>query len=91
MSYRVVASSKFKSDYKKSKKRGFDIEALKQVANLLSEGTVLPYNYKDHQLIGQKYECRECHIKPDWLLIYYIDESDNTLNLIATGTHSDLF
>ncbi|GHU97631.1 hypothetical protein FACS1894156_9120 [Bacteroidia bacterium] len=89
--YEVVYSTKFKKDYKLAVKRNWDIELLRVVVTQLSEGKTLAPNYRDHNLQGQFTDCRECHIKPDWLLIYRINVIDNTLELVATGTHSDLF
>lgn len=82
----------FKSDYKKIKKRGYDLSKLKTVLSLLIEEKPLPEKYQDHQLIGKKYKgCRECHISPDWLLVYKILKNELILELLYTGTHSDLF
>lgn len=81
----------FKKDYKRIKKRGYDIKRLEKVLNILSEGNPLPPIYKDHDLGGNYKGCRECHIAPDWLLIYEIVEEELLLYLMRTGTHSDLF
>lgn len=89
--YRIVPTSKFKKDLKKIIKRGYNIELLDTVVNILSSGQSLPEKYKDHQLIGNYAGCRECHITSDWLLIYEIDNFDLILYLTRTGTHSDLF
>jgi mRNA interferase YafQ len=62
---------------------------LRELISLLAEGRTLPPDYKDHPLSGQWKHCRDCHLEPDWLLIYKIDGND--LHLIRTGTHSDLF
>ncbi len=81
----------FKKDYKRIKKRGYDVRKLEKVIELLATGQELPAEYKDHGLAGNYRECRECHITPDWLLIYEIKESELFLYLTRTGTHSDLF
>lgn len=83
--------AKFKRDYKKISKRGCDVKFLKQVLELLCHEQTLPPKYRDHELIGIYKGYRECHINPDWLLIYRIDSDILTLSLIRTGTHSDLF
>ena len=64
---------------------------LSKVVNLLANRKTLPIKYKDHALSGDYSNFRECHIKPDWLLIYHIDDEELELFLLRTGTHSDLF
>ena len=81
----------FKKDYKRIKKRGYDIRLLEKVVSLLAEGRELPKEYRDHALIGDYSGSRECHIAPDWLLVYEVVEQDLILYLMRTGTHSDLF
>ena len=81
----------FKKDYKRIKKRGYDTRLLEKVVGLLAEGRGLPAEYKDHALSGDYIGCRECHIAPDWLLVYEIIEGELLLYLTRTGTHSDLF
>lgn len=81
----------FKKDYKRIKKRGYDIRLLKQVITMLAEGKPLPAEYRDHSLNGDYTGCRECHIAPDWLLVYEIIEKELLLYLTRTGTHSDIF
>jgi mRNA interferase YafQ len=71
-------------------KRGKDISKLGYVLGVLSGGKILPAQYKDHKLSGDKIGFRECHIEPDWLLIYKIIEDELILSATATGTHSDL-
>lgn len=83
--------SAFKKDYKRIKKRGYDISLLEKVISLLADGKVLPKEYNDHELKGGYKGCRECHILPDWLLIYEIDGNSLILYLTRTGSHSDLF
>lgn len=91
MSYKVQWTSKFKKDYKLCQSRGLEINLLDEVIILLSEGKTLPQKYKDHSLFGQWKDFRECHIKPDWLLVYAIQNDILTLTLARTGSHSDLF
>ena len=81
----------FKKDFKKIVKRGYNISLLEEVIELLANGESLPAKYRDHALIGDYADCRECHIQPDWLLIYQIDGGELILYLTRTGTHSDLF
>ena len=81
----------FKKDYKRIVKRGYDICKLDKVIDFLMNEQPLPKTYNDHQLIGDYTGFRECHIAPDWLLIYEIDNDELLLLLTRTGTHSDLF
>ena len=85
----VRYTSQFKKDIKRAKKRRKDTEKLKAVIEILVEGKTLAARYKDHALVGNYRGARDCHIEPDWLLIYKIDEEE--LVLVRTGTHSDLF
>ncbi|MCF0124918.1 MAG: type II toxin-antitoxin system YafQ family toxin [Clostridia bacterium] len=89
--YRVTWSNKFKKDYKLSMKRGLPIEELDAVIKMLKKGDPLPENYNDHELVGNWKNHRECHIRPDWLLIYQIKDDILVLELTRTGSHSDLF
>lgn len=89
--YNIVASNRFKKDLKQIIKRGYNISLLEVVITLLSQGKPLPAKYKDHNLTGCFSNCRECHITPDWLLIYEISNKELLLYLTRTGTHSDLF
>jgi len=89
--YIVKFTAQFKKDYKLAVKRGLKIELLEEVITLLSMGEALPDKYKDHALIGNWIGHRECHIQPDWLLIYRIEKDVLVLTLTRTGTHSDLF
>ena len=89
MKYQQKPTIKFKQDIKTAKKRGYDLSLLTEVLDILAAGEQLPPKYKDHNLIGNYKGCRECHIQPDWLLIYEV--SENVLYLARTGTHSDLF
>ena len=81
----------FKKDFKRIVKRGYDIRLMEKVVTILANGENLPEKYKDHSLSGDYSDCRECHITPDWLLIYQIDGNELILYLTRTGTHSDLF
>ena len=81
----------FRKDYKRIAKRGYDIKLLEDIVNKLANGEQLPEKNRDHNLIGEYEGCRECHITPDWLLIYEIDNGELILYLTRTGTHSDLF
>lgn len=86
-------TGQFKKDYKLAIKRGCDPEKLKKVIELLCNEQQLPESYRDHPLTNSrnyKY-VRECHIEPDWLLVYSIEQDRLVLQLIRTGSHSDLF
>ena len=87
----ISYQSKFKRDFKRIKKRGYDLRLLETVIGILADGQPLPPQYKDHDLQGDYAGCRECHITPDWLLVYEIVGSGLVLLLMRTGTHSDLF
>lgn len=89
--YSIIPSTKFQKDLRKIQKRGYDTSLLTNVLKLLATGKSLPAKYNDHNLNGAYKGCRECHITPDWLLIYEISESKLFLYLTRTGTHSDLF
>ena len=90
MQYEVILTSKFKKGLKRAKKRGFDLNLLDAVVTKLQNGEVLPSKNKDHALKGKFCDFRECHIQPDWLLVYLKEEETITLTLVDTGTHSDL-
>jgi mRNA interferase YafQ len=91
MKYEVVYSAKYRRDYKLVKKRGCDISLLDAVIELLEAGQPLPEKHHDHALSGDYAGLRECHIAPDWLLVYKIQDNILILTLTRTGTHSDLF
>lgn len=84
-------TTKFKKDYKAVIKRGYNPQLLQNVLEILSNEQPLPPKYKDHNLTGNYEGYRECHITPDWLLIYKIEQEILTLSLTRTGSHSDLF
>lgn len=90
MKYEIQRTSLFKKDYKRVKKRGYNIELLKEVITKLAEGEELPLKNKDHALSGDWEGYRECHIQSDWLLIYRIIDNKLILSLTRTGTHSDM-
>ena len=89
--YSVIFTPTFKRDYKLIQKRGYDTELIKEIIAKLANGEELPERNRDHSLTGNYKGCRECHIKPDWLLIYQIEGEELILYLMRTGTHSDLF
>ncbi len=89
--YNIEYTGSFKRDYKLVLKRGYKETLIQHIINLLVNRTPLPSKNKQHKLTGDYKDCWECHIQPDWLLIWQIDVSRNTLILIRTGTHSDLF
>ena len=91
MSLQVVWTSQFKKDYKQAIKRGLNIELLDNAIRILAKDGTLPAEYRDHALSNNWKGFRECHISPDWLLIYAIQNGTLTLTLSRTGTHSDLF
>jgi mRNA interferase YafQ len=94
MKYTVKYTSKFKKDYKLAKKRGLNVGKLLAVVNLIADGTnqeLLCQQYSDHVLTGNWNGYRECHIEPDWLLVYELVEDVLVLSLTRTGTHSDIF
>lgn len=89
--YKIVQTGRFKKDLKLAKKRGYDLSLIGFVVDTLAAGDKLPEKYKDHSLTGNYAGCRECHITPDWLLIYEVFDGDLILYLTRTGTHGDLF
>ena len=91
MKYEIVPSNQFKKDLKLAQKRGYDMNKIKSVITALANGEVLDAKYRDHSLTGNYGGYRECHIGPDWLLVYQIDGNELLLFLARTGTHSDLF
>ncbi|MGA9349478.1 MAG: type II toxin-antitoxin system YafQ family toxin [Anaerolineae bacterium] len=85
----IRRTAQFKQDVKRMQQRGKDLERLKMVLETLMKEEELAQKYRDHVLVGQYKGTRECHIEPDWLLIYESAESE--IVLIGTGSHSDLF
>lgn len=88
---KVRYSNKFKRDFKIIVKRGYDVTLFENVLEILRAEKPLPEKYCDHALKGEYMGHRECHISPDWLLIYKVENDMITLSLTRTGTHSDLF
>ena len=91
MNREMVWTTKFKKDYKLAIKRHLDIDLLDDIIRALSRGETLPEKNKDHELSGNWVGHRECHVQPDWLLVYRIDNDILVLTLVCTGTHSDIF
>ncbi|WP_315351358.1 type II toxin-antitoxin system YafQ family toxin [Segatella oris] len=91
MSYIIRYSSNFKKAYKRCKKRGLDMLLLKEVIRILSEEGKLPPIYHAHTLQGKYKDLWECHIQPDWLLVWEQNDKEFILYFLSTGTHSDLF
>lgn len=89
--YVVKFTTQFRKDYKLAMKRGLKIELLEQVIMLLAAGETLAEKNKDHALTGNWVGHRECHILPDWLLVYRVEDDVLVLTLTRTGSHSDLF
>ena len=87
----IVWTTQFKKDYKLALKRHLDIELLDNIIRSLARGETLPEKNRDHALTGDWVGHRECHILPDWLLVYRIEDDVLVLTLARTGTHSDLF
>lgn len=90
--YAIAATKKFEQQLKKVNKQGKKIEKLIIVVEKLANGEELETKYKDHALIDNKYfkNCRECHIEPDWLLVYKYNDNELILFLVETGSHSEV-
>ena len=89
--YTIKYTTQFKKDYKLAKRQNKDIQLLKDLVALLADGRSLPEKYNDHSLQGDWKGFRECHILPDWLLIYKQEQDVLVLTMVRTGSHSDLF
>lgn len=87
----IILSNQFKKDLKLASKRNYNLDLLDEIVNLLANREPLPTKNRDHALTGNYSGFRECHIQPDWLLVYRINEDELFLFLSRTGTHSDLF
>ena len=87
----LITTTQFKKDLKRIRKRGLDLNSLKFVLDTLQKQEALPLKYRDHALVGDYRGFRECHIEPDWLLIYTISNEKLILTAARTGSHSDLF
>ena len=89
--YELFATNKFKRDLKKCKRQNKDVQKLQAILELLVAGEALPASNRDHSLAGNYVNHRECHIEPDWLLVYRINETDKIVELVRVGSHSELF
>lgn len=89
--YQVVFTHQMKKDVRLMQKRGKDLAKLSHVLSVLASGEALPAKNKDHQLTGSLRDFRECHIEPDWLLLYQKQDDVLILSATATGSHADLF
>ena len=89
--YTVIPTSQFRKDFRRALKRKLDVKLLEDVIAALAMGEALPEKNKDHALFGDWAGHRECHVQPDWLLVYRIEDNILVLTLSRTGTHSDLF
>lgn len=89
--YEVEYTNAFEKDLKRCIKRGYDISLLREVVRLLAEQGTLPAKYKPHKLVSNYAGTWECHIRPDWLLVWKQDDTKLTLLFTNTGTHSDIF
>ena len=87
----LITTTQFKKDLKRIRKRGLDLNSLKFVLDTLQKQEALPLKYRDHALVGNYRGFRECHIEPDWLLIYTISNEKLILTAARTGSHSNLF
>ena len=91
MQYELILTGKFKKSLKLANKRGQDLKLLDKVITMLQNDIPLEEKYRDHELSGKYQGFRECHIQPDWFLIYLKENYVLTLTLVDTGTHADLF
>ena len=91
MQYELILTGKFKKSLKLAKRRGLNLELLDEVVTMLQKNIPLEEKYRDHGLKGKYQGFRECHIQPDWLLIYLKENDVLTLTLVDTGSHADLF
>jgi mRNA interferase YafQ len=91
MKFQIKTTSQFRKAYRKCIKRGLDIQKLDFVLNMLVNGDDLPSSYRRHKLSGKYKDCWECHVDPDWLLVWMENNQELVLLLVDTGSHSDLF
>ena len=91
MTYRIKFTNVYKKSYKRAKNRGLNLKLLDDVVEALGQGHKLDAKYRDQALHGNWEGFRECHIQPDWLLIYLVENDVLTLTLVETGTHADIF
>ena len=89
--YAIEYTTQFKKDLKLCQKRGYNMNLFNKVASLLAKNGKLPSSYKPHKLSGKYKDCWECHIQPDWLLVWQQNDKELILLFTNTGTHSDLF
>ena len=89
--YSINYSKRFEKDLKRCRKRGLNIQLIKDAVTLLAATGTLPMKYRPHKLLSQKQETWECHIQPDWLMTWQQNDTELTLLFLQTGTHSDLF
>ncbi|NDV60336.1 type II toxin-antitoxin system YafQ family toxin [Bacteroides sp. 519] len=89
--YEIEYTGSFKRGYKRCVKRGYDLELLFTLIEQLVETGTVPSAANPHKLQGDYAGCWECHIRPDWLLVWEVDDDDEVIRLLCTGTHSDLF
>ena len=89
MALTPIRSGRFKKDYRLMKRRGKDVSKILRVMKTLADEEPLEPRYRDHNLVGNYVGCRECHVEPDWLLIYTV--GDDWIRFERTGTHADLF
>lgn len=91
MTYKVKMTTAFKKSYKRCQKLGMDMKLLDEIIDTLRKGDKLDQRHRDHGLTGNWIGFRECHIKPDWLLVYLLEDDILTLTAVDTGTHVDIF
>lgn len=89
--YEIEVTNRYLKDLKLARKRNLDENKLNDIIKLLANGEPLPAKHRDHALVNDYKGCRECHITPDWLLVYSVEDVLKIITLIRTGTHSDLF
>lgn len=91
MSYSISYTKKFEKSVRKCRKRGWNIEKLSEAISILVDSGTLPAKYRPHKLSGEYSGIWECHIEPDWLLLWQQSDMELILMMVDTGTHSDLF
>ena len=91
MKYKVITPKRFKKDLVRCQKRGLNMRLIHDAIFILQETGTLPQQYHSHKLVNQKHEIWECHIQPDWLMIWEQNDKQLTLLFLQTGTHADLF
>jgi len=89
--YSIIYTKKFKKDYKRCLSRNYDISKLQSLIRSLMDTGTVPIENRPHKLSGDYQDIMECHIESDWLLLWYRYDSENNIELVRTGTHSDLF